>query len=122
MCASSSFEPDRHDKGGYMAKRNGAASLDATIRMFCRLSASKMHHTHVLVALEALRLQRGGKKPRLKDISDRTGLPYTSVSRLAYDLVDRFQVASYEDEKKDRRVRYLVISDAKRLEKLVALS
>lgn len=105
-----------------MAKRNGASSLDAAIEMFCRVSASRMQTSHILVALEALRQQRSGNKARLQEIADRTGLSYTSVSRLAFDLVDRFKVAKYEADKKDRRVRYLIIAHEKRIEKLVALS
>lgn len=105
-----------------MAKRSGAKILDARIQMFCRLSAAKMQTTHVLVALSALQIQRAGEKPRLQEISNRTGLPYTSVSRLAFDLVSRFKVAAYENHENDRRIRYLVIQDEKRIEKLAALT
>lgn len=103
-----------------MAKRNGANGLDVMIEMLQRVAAAGLHTSHLLVALEALRLQKKGQKPRFHAISDRLGIPYSSVSRVAYELIEK-GFADFEAVDGDRRSKYFVITNSKRLEKIVGL-
>lgn len=104
-----------------MGKRRKTAvrALEAAIDMLQRKRAEGLQDTHALVALEVVRLQRMGLRAKLKDIGDRLGIRYTTVSRVSFELAERYGLVEYEDDKKDRRIKYLVVRDEKRVEQLI---
>lgn len=63
--------------------------------------------------------KRNGTKARLMVISGRLGIPYTTIARAAFELTEK-GLADYEAVKGDRRSKYLVITNPKRVEKLFA--
>lgn len=106
-----------------MAKKNDKAAkhLDAKIKMLRRLQVHDFTLTHILIALEVLKHQRSGGKVRLVDIAESLGIPFTTLSRAAWDLVTKHGLIKYEADPRDRRSKFVVVSDARRLEQLVAI-